>query len=78
MSNSVNKSSCDACQFCVADMAEKQLVLKCRRYPPVANAIPVQTQMGMGVQVMSLNPQVSKNDWCGEFKVKEVSVKLIS
>lgn len=58
-------------------MMDKQIVLKCRRFPPTPCAMPVQTAMGMGVQVMSLNPQVSSYDWCGEFIAKENTLQLI-
>lgn len=63
-------NSCENCVHCVADLTDKQLNFKCRRYPPQTHVVPVQHMGQVGMQVMTLYPQVTKNDICGEFVSK--------
>jgi hypothetical protein len=75
---SSQNSTCEHCVYCVADMDNKALVFKCRRYPPQCVGGVVQSQMGMGFASQSLFPQVNKNDSCGEFLAKPPALKLLS
>ena len=70
---------CEHCQFCVADMNQKQLIYKCTRFPPNVSAVTVQGPMGQtGLQMMSMRPQVNQQDTCGEFKDKPPTIKMIN
>ena len=65
-----SNNTCETCIHCVADLTNKELVFKCRRYPPSVHAFPQQTAMGVGLATISAYPQVGKNDRCGEYQGK--------
>lgn len=63
-------NTCENCIHAVVDLNNKELVYKCRRYPPTSFAIPQQSAMGVGIAFITAFPQVSKNDRCGEHIAK--------
>jgi hypothetical protein len=73
------KNTCSHCKYAVSTMHEKQLVLICKRHPPVMHVVPAQDTFGrVGMNIMTLHPQVTNDNFCGDFSEKEVTVKLIS
>lgn len=63
----------------MANMDNKALVYNCKRYPPIATALPAQGPMGqVGISVMNIRPTVNPKDFCGEYHEKPVSLKLIT
>jgi hypothetical protein len=65
-------NKCESCKFYRSDLApDKTIIGNCFRYPPTANAILVPAREGVGVQVITVRPQVDgKNDYCGDFIAK--------
>lgn len=63
------RGSCDQCRFCGALIgAAKEVTFVCRFKPPAVTAVAVQQPNGqMGWLAASSWPNVTKNDWCGEF-----------
>ena len=56
---------CASCKFSTTDLApDKSIVRFCRRHPPQLNLLLTQ----QGPLVMSHNPQVKDDFWCGEFE----------
>lgn len=70
---------CDTCTYCVVTMTNKQLSYVCKRYPPAVAAFPVSDKFGqMGISVMCTRPQVTKDDFCGEYVEKPVPLALVN
>jgi hypothetical protein len=65
-------SGCDVCKFCglLSNIGSKELTFVCRRNPPTVNSALVMRTQGPAWQAVTSWPQVSKNDWCGEFVAK--------
>lgn len=60
---------CLECQYSKIKIADAQGASQfiCFRNPPVPAAIPIPTQHGINVNVLTLWPTVTANDICGDY-----------
>lgn len=66
--------TCPSCKFVDVFVGEELLTYECHRYPPIVISMFKDEEDNDDEYAevpVKIHPQVTENDWCGEYKEKE-------